>query len=374
MKCLLSIAVAITGLLSSPLLAGKSPAPAKGPAATPAGTPGALNLPPAKTGDPTLVSNPSAGQDPYQFERFGVTAANSDQIDQAREFFEKSWELGELPTAPFNLACLDVREGKIDSAFKNLEKAIAAGLDDESILMGDKDLVPLRAKPEFSKILAGAKRNRDIGDAAVLKEGLFIGPEGGKPSGILILFHDASSDPMAAATPFLEEAKARGFYLAVPRGPSRVGKKRFGWGPTARALKAAEVTLQEVRQRTGSNQVPVMLFGIGRGGVLAFNVAMRKPGTFAGVGSIGGPFNPDGEGQQREKIRAGLKGTRLFMGVAEGADQGLVTSIRKSRDGLRYLGLVLSYSEWPGTGSVMPPDSKKAVRDALDALSGGGAS
>lgn len=315
-----------------------------------------------------MVSDPDAGSDPYQFERFGVTAANAGEVVKAREFFQRSWDLGELPTAPFNLACLDVREGKIDSAFKNLDKAIAAGLDDEGMLMADKDLVPLHAKPEFNRILAGARKNREAGDAAVIKEGLFVSPEGTKPTGILIVFHDASSDPMSAATPFLEEAKARNLYVAIPRGPSRVGRKRFGWGPTARALKAAEVTIAEVRQRTAGAELPVTLFGIGRGGVLAYNVAMRKPGTFVGVASIGGPFNPEGEGQQRERIRTGLKDTRLFLGVAEGADQGLVTSIRKSRDGLRYLGLQLSYAEWPGRGSVLSADPRQAVKDALDAV------
>jgi predicted esterase len=149
-----------------------------------------------------------------------------------------------------------------------------------------------------------------------------------------------------------------------------VGRKRFGWGPARRALKAAESALEEARRRTGLTKVPVMLVGVGRGGVLAFNVAMRKPGTFAGVGSIGGAFSPEGEGQNREAIKAGLRGTRLFIGVVDGADQSLVSAIRKSRDGLRYLGLQVSYSEWPGKGPMFPDDTKKAVRELLDAVSG----
>ena len=73
-----------------------------------------------------------------------------------------------------------------------------------------------RGRPEFARIVEGAKKNRAAGDAAVVGEGLFVSP-GGVPKAILVLLHEVNSDPMSVARPFMGEAKARGLYVVAPR-------------------------------------------------------------------------------------------------------------------------------------------------------------
>lgn len=303
-------------------------------------------------------------KDPWQMERLGVAAVEKKELGKAREFFEESWKLGELPTAPYNLACLDAREGKPDAAFRQLDRAIAAGFDEEATLAKDSDLASLRNRPEFARIVAGARRNRAAGDAAVVSEGLFVSP-GVAPKAILILLHEVNSDPMSVAGPFMGEAKARGLYVAAPRGPTRSGMKRFGWGSPERALDALKRALGESRRRVGNAPLPVIVVGAGRGGKLGLEVAARTPGLFSAVGSIGGIFDPGPGGAASV---TGLKGVPVFLGVASGAPPELYKAMQRGRENMEKLGVELKWGEWPGSGEGLPTNAAAAARDILDAL------
>jgi predicted esterase len=346
----------------------KKPAPTAPPAVGGAtvGTsaqapPGAV---PAPIQDARVLLDAPRSADPWQMERLGVAAVQKNELAKAREFFEESWKAGELPTAPYNLACLDAREGKADSAFRQLDRAIAAGFDDEATLARDTDLASLRSRPEFARIVEGTKRNRVAGDAAVLSEGLFVGP-GGAAGAILLLLHEVNSDPMAIAGPFMGEAKARGLFVAAPRGPSRSGKKRFGWGAPERAVEALKRAIAEARTRAGNPKLPVVVVGAGRGGKLGLEIAARSPGLFAGVGSIGGAFDPGPEGAAAV---TGLRGARVFLGVSRGAPPELIRAMQKGRENLEKLGVKLTWGEWPGTGEGLPANAVQAAKEILDVL------
>src|SRR5262249_26293114 len=159
------------------------------------------------------------------------------ELKLARSFYERSWKAVELPSGAYNMACVDVKEGNLDLAWQNLEKAVAAGFDDEKVLATDLDMASMRDKPKFQEILRKAKKNREDGAAAVVKEGLFLPPPAPRTAkGILVLLHDASSDPYTVSGPFLREAHGRSLFVAVPRGPARAGRKRYGWGSGDRAF------------------------------------------------------------------------------------------------------------------------------------------
>jgi pimeloyl-ACP methyl ester carboxylesterase len=305
--------------------------------------------------------------DPFEFERLGIAAVNAKELGRARTFFERSWKLGELPTSAYNLACVDAKEGKLDSAFQWLDKAIAAGFDDENPLKSDPDVAPLRDKPKFRTILAGAQRNRTAGDAAVVRDGVFLAPKG-KPAAILVLVHDKASDPFRVSGPFAQQALDRGFYVAVPRGPSLSAKKRFGWGSADRAAAAIDAAVSAAKKKVGN--VPVLLVGVERGGTIAFTTASRRPGVFAGVGSIGGNFDA---GEVAGNV-AGLRGARLFFGIPRDAPQNLVVAFRRGIESLRAAGYAPAIVEWPGYGTGFPKDVAGAVKDTLDALAGRAAS
>ena len=278
---------------------------------------------------------PPAPKDPWQLERLGVAAVQKNDLVKAREFFEESWKEGELPTAPYNLACLDAREGKADAAFRELDRAIAAGFDDEETLAKDTDLASLRRRSDFARIVEGARKNRLAGDAAVVTEGLFVGP-GRAPKAILLLLHEVNSDPMTVAGPFMAEAKERGLFVAAPRGPSRSGRKRFGWGAPERALEAVKRAIAEARSRAGRLPLPVIVVGAGRGGKLGLEIAARTPGLFSAVGSVGGVFDPGPSGKAGV---AGLRGVPVFLGVAKGAPPELYKAMRRGRESMERLGV-----------------------------------
>ena len=306
-----------------------------------------------------------ASTDPFELERFGLAAANANQPDRARIFFERAWKVGELPTAAYNLACLDARAGRLDHAFTRLDEAIAAGFDDDVTLAKDPDLAALRGNPRFSVLVSGAAKNRASGDAAVVKEGVFLLPKGGARA-ILVLLHDRESDPFTVSGPFTDIALSHHFVIAAPRGPGRSARKRFGWASADRAAKAIAEAVNAARRNAGNPKLPVLLVGVGRGGTEAFTAAARSaPGTFAGVGSIGGPFDP-GAAQNP----AGLRGARLFLGYSRDATPAEIAATRRGVEALREQGFQPVVAEWPGTGSGFPRDVPRAVKETLDAFAG----
>ena len=365
-------ALAALCLLAAPALLAQSPSrPTPKPPAprTPsgagltvqAGPDAPKGASPAEVEDLRLLSE--TGADPFALERLGLGAVQADDLAKARSFFEKSWKLGQLPTAAYNLACVDAREKKVDAAFADLDRALGAGFDDEASLKNDPDLAPLRSSPRWAGVLERAARNRAAGDAAVVKEGIFVAPKG-KPAGILVLLHDAASSPMAASGPFVGPAEKRALFLAVPRGPGKSADRKFGWGSAERAKAAVETAVAEAGRRAGGGKLPVYVVGVGRGGTEAFTVVARTPaGSVSGVGSIGGPFDP-GAAQQA----VGLRGPRLFLGLSRDADPSRSAAFRRGVEALRKMGLSPVVSEWPGAGDGFPENAATAVADVLDGL------
>jgi hypothetical protein len=304
-------------------------------------------------------------QDPFELERIGLAAANANELDRARLFFERAWRIGELPTAAYNLACLDARRGRAETAFAQLGKAIAAGFDDGASLEKDPDLAALRGKPRWASIVSGAARNRATGDAAVVKEGVFLSPRE-RPLAILLLLHDKESDPYAVANPFADAALSHRLFVAAPRGPGRSAKKRFGWGSAERAARALDAAIAAARRKAGDQTLPILLVGVGRGGTEAFTAAAKEaPKTFAGIGSIGGPFD----------VRAvpdvsGLRGARLVLGSSRDASPNEIDAMRRGIEALKQRGFSPAVLEWPGSASGFPQDVPRAVKETLDAFAG----
>ena len=316
---------------------------------------------PADVEDLRLLSG--SGSDPFTLERLGLGAAQANDLGKARTFFEKAWKLGHLPTAAYNLACVDAHEKKVDAAFANLDRALGAGFDDEASLKSDPDLAPLRSSPRWPGVVDRAARNRAAGDAAAVKEGIFVAPRG-RAAAVLVLLHDAASSPLAVSGPFVAPAQKRGLFVAAPRGPAKSADRKFGWGSADRATAAVDAAVSEARKRAGDAKLPVYVVGVGRGGTEALTIVARTPrGAVAGVGSIGGPFDP---GAAREA--AGLRGPRIVLGLSRDADPGRSGAFQRGVEALRKMGLSPVVSEWPGTGDGFPKDPSVAVADVLDGL------
>ena len=210
---------------------------------------------PAEIEDLRLAAG--GGNDPFALERLGLGAVQANDLGKARIFFESAWKLGELPTAAYNLACVDAREKKIDAAFASLDRALGAGFDDVATLETDPDLGPLAVvaavegdpRPGGEEPRRGRRGRREGRDLRARREG--------RPVAILVLLHDAASSPMEVSAPFVAEAKRRGLFLAVPRGPGRSADRRFGWGSAERAAAAVDAAVaaaREARRRIRSSR------------------------------------------------------------------------------------------------------------------------
>ncbi len=349
---------------AQPAPAPKKPTPISGPGLSVSTSTAGPKAGPNTTAEDMRVLKGEL-QDPFELERIGLAAVNANELDRARTFFEKAWKVGELPTAAYNLACLDARKGRADAAFANLDKALAAGFDDGASLEKDPDLAPLRGKPKWASIVSGCAKNRAAGDAAVVKEGVFLAPKE-RPLAILLLLHDKQSDPYAVANPFADVALSHRLFVAAPRGPGRSAKKRFGWGSADRAAKAIDAAIAAAHKKAGDPKLPVLLVGVGRGGTEAFTAAAKKaPKTFDAVGSIGGPFDPGAAPNT-----SGLRGARLFLGSSRDADPNEIAAARRGIEALRQQGFQPAVVQWPGTSAGFPQDVPRAVKDTLDAFAG----
>ncbi len=118
------------------------------------------------------------------------------------------------------------------------------------------------------------------------------------------------------------------------------------------------------RPRTRNPSVPAFLVGGGSGGTQALRGAGRKPGVFAGAASIGGPVDPAGN----EAALAGLRSSRVLLGVSKDTQPNLVQAMRRTKDTLGQAGVTTALKEWVGTGKGLPRDVATAVKDVLDAF------
>ncbi|MEW6367864.1 MAG: sulfatase-like hydrolase/transferase [Acidobacteriota bacterium] len=78
----------------------------------------------------------------------------------ARRYFERAGEIRpDSWIPPYNLACLEAASGDIARAMGSLAESVKRGLQSEGLLREDRDLDPLRALPEFKKLLAGVAQS-----------------------------------------------------------------------------------------------------------------------------------------------------------------------------------------------------------------------
>ncbi|MCE7959651.1 MAG: hypothetical protein DYH06_17200, partial [Acidobacteria bacterium ACB2] len=103
-------------------------------------------------------------------------------------------------------------------------------------------------------------------------------------------------------------------------------------------------------------------------------LASRRPAGIVAAGSVGGPFDPNATAAApgAQNPVAAMKRMRLFLGVQSEAPTTIVSAFRRGRDLLNQAGLQPVYKEWPGTGTGLPADAAKAVKEILDSLTGAG--
>jgi phospholipase/carboxylesterase len=199
-------------------------------------------------------------------------------------------------------------------------------------------------------------------------------PAGDGPHPTVVALHGwgASAHDLLGLAPFLHRGEA---LVLCPQGSVRVpigpGLEGYGWfpitggaPPDASALRrgsdAVAGFLEEARARYPMDPRKLVLLGFSQGGVLAYDLALREPGRYAGLVALSSwlpaPLLP-----RRQPEHEGFP---TF--VTHGTEDPMipVQRGRESREALLSLGVNLTYREYEMGHEIRP----EALRDLVDWL------
>ena len=305
-------------------------------------------------------------QDPFELERIGLAAVSANELDRARVFFERAWKIGELPTAAYNLACLDARKGRADAAFANLDKALAAGFDDGASLEKDPDLASLRTSPKWKPVVSSAAKNRAAGDAAVGEGGRLPHAEG-----------EAARDPPPRARQAVgsvrREQPVRGrrasrTVSSSPRRAAPAARRRSASGGARRSAPRRRSTRPSTppARRPGTRSSPSSSSASGG----AARRSSRSPRRRRRRRSRLSGRSADPSIPARRRTRRVCGAARLFLGSSRDANPNEINATRRGVEALRQQGFQPVVVEWPGASEGFPSDVPRAVKETLDAFAG----
>lgn len=238
-----------------------------------------------------------------EFQR-GITALQSARRVDAIVHFEACQRLvPRVPICSYNVACARSLEGDIDGAITALERAIDDGFgfreSDLALLQTDSDLVAARRDARFAGLLDRVHLSRNAA-AREASEPAFYLPETVDPkqrAALLVVVHrHGSSKAQIVESVWRDVARELGMILVAPSGqyvtPAQENGpaamtwvediaryERRAWlddRPVVEAIAAA-------RRLHRVDPSRVFLAGEGVGGIIAFDVALRAPGSFRGV-------------------------------------------------------------------------------------------
>jgi dienelactone hydrolase len=96
--------------------------------------------------------------DAVAFLRLGLSQAHAGKASEAEANMQKAVSLGaDRAIDLYNVACGYALLGRTEKALDELERAVAAGFNNKSLLANDTDLASLRGTPRFEKLLEGLR-------------------------------------------------------------------------------------------------------------------------------------------------------------------------------------------------------------------------
>lgn len=210
--------------------------------------------------------------------------------------------------ALYNLACCYGLLGADVQAAEFVAAAWGAGFRDLEQIRSDPDFDRVRSSPAWSSLMAvlEASLTPSFEVRAPWAATVFVGRAGSpEPTGrspLVVGLHGYNATPEPFADLFAGPTPAAPFLICAPRAPYAVGgSPGFSWFaavPGARETDlqeelAAEYVLAVVdamAERYPVDRERVYLLGFSQGARVALGTALRHPGVFAGVISIGGPL------------------------------------------------------------------------------------
>ncbi len=198
-------------------------------------------------------------------------------------------------------------------------------------------------------------------------------PAGDGPFPTVIALHGwgASAHDLFGLAPYLHGGEA---LVLCPQGPLAFdtggGVPGYGWFPLSsgagfdpalfeRAVATLRGFVSEVLTRYPADERKVALLGFSQGGVMAYALALREPGRFAGLAALSSWLpDPLASSIERQPEHAGLP-----VLVQHGTEDPMIAvdRARESRAALLRLGVSASYHEYEMGHEIRP----EALRDLL---------
>jgi phospholipase/carboxylesterase len=286
--------------------------------------------------------------------------------------------------AIYNLACCYGRVGLAELAAKCLRRAYDAGFTDIKFAAGDADFDNVREVEPFASTLAELQGREEIGgdartlyiQAPTILPCYVILPEGyepGEPRTLVIGLHGVGGKAAAFAKLWKDFA-APAFIFAVPEAPYPVALARgigYGWRADAPQLESVRresytassryvVELVDGLRRR-YNVGDVYLLGFSQGAWLAYGVAIRNPGVFAGLISCSGRFSS--AELTAAELEAG-RGLRVFISHGENDDGVSYDEATAAYEALKTFGYDVTFHGFDG-GHEVPARAVREIEEWL---------
>lgn len=205
-------------------------------------------------------------------------------------------------------------------------------------------------------------------------------PEGDGPFPTILAIHGfgASANDLLGLAPFLRGGEA---LMVCPQGPVGVGMPDrpgvvIGWAwfslaggrepdasEVASAARELEAFVDEALERYPADRRKVLLLGFSQGGVMAYDLFLRRPERFAGLAALSSWLPPE----LAAAAPPGEAHKNLPVLVVHGSDDPMIPVARaqESRDALLRYGVSLSYREL-AMGHEISPDALRALVEWIE--------
>lgn len=356
------------------------------------------STPPEDQETPEEVTPPDAEPEPPRvvFQRHfdeGMKALEAGDHAAGIDAFERCLEaIPESPVPAYNIACAHALEKRTDEAFAWLEKASTWGYgvtrsNIDHAEKSDPDLASLRDDERFRPFIDGMRKNLVALEEYAAKESREAAvhvPEAladATSVGALVVLHDSGGTKSRTLEAWKGHADRLGLVLIAPSGKFHAGGRisdGMNWFSAFPEFRARywksetpiELALEAVGKDRSLDPERTFVVGVGQGAMVAFNAAVRKPTTYAGVLAVDGLPLPQlvqtyAGSAQKAGLRVGwVANTKLLWGVRPSETVHLIGSVSEQ---IERSGLALNVLRYAPKVDA-PNLREERIVEALDAL------
>lgn len=240
----------------------------------------------------------------------GIIELQAQNYGTAIEAFERC--LVENPSAAvpaYNIACCHGLLGNIDQGVEAFERAVDSGFGYRpgrlETAAGDPELSEIREHPRgraaLERMRSRAAAAEEFSSEAAVHVPARLGP--GRPPLLVVLHRDGATKFDVVAGPWRALADEMGAVLLAPSASSPLDhdpEAGMVWIDDASSFARRPWTYEDpihaaVRRHVSEHDIDrdqIVIIGEGIAGLLAFDIAIRSPGFYAGVLVLNGPLPP----------------------------------------------------------------------------------